>query len=607
MNAGRPVPGGNGALGNVAIGVVVAGLALAALLRAAASVAAFVTGREPPSGGLAESLHVLTRPGVPGQVFDVAGLDPVTYWTSVTLLALAAGALLAAGWRVVGPGARADGFATRGDIARHASARALLKRSAHLRPSVHRPSPGDVGYLLGRVNGRRVWASVEDSFLVIGPPRMGKGEHLVINAVLDAPGAVVTTSTRPDTLAVTLEARRRRGPVAVFDPQGLAAGLPAGLRWSPIRGCQDEAVASLRARGLASTTGFGGNDTDNGGYWQGLTKTVLECLLHAAALAGRTAADLYMWSKTPSAAAEAVAILSAHEHAAPRWAAALNAQINADPRTRDSVWGGVSLALASLNTRAVMDAVTPPAGQEFDPETFLGANGTVYLLATSAGSGGVAPLVAAFIEDLTETARRLAARSPGQRLDPPLLLALDEIGNLAPLPTLHQLMSDGGGSGITVMPVLQSWAQARNAWGEHRAGAIWDAAIVKIHLGGSAVARDLQDLSALLGDHDETTRSRTFGPDGTTSSQESVRRVPVMSPQALRAIERGKGLILLRSVAPMIATLRPWRRRPDARQLLADQAATEAALRAPASSTTPSQPTPHPVTRALTGPREDTP
>ena len=50
---------------------------------------------------------------------------------------------------------------------------------------------------------------------------------------------------------------------------------------------------------------------------------------------------------------------------------------------------------------------------------------------TGAGANNSAALVAAFVEDLVETARRMAARSPGARLDPPLLLALDEIGNLA--------------------------------------------------------------------------------------------------------------------------------------------------------------------------------
>ena len=35
-------------------------------------------------------------------------------------------------------------------------------------------------------------------------------------------------------------------------------------------------------------------------------------------------------------------------------------------------------------------------------------------------------------------------------------MALDEIGNLSPLPSLSVLMAEGGGTGITTMPVLQS-------------------------------------------------------------------------------------------------------------------------------------------------------
>jgi type IV secretory pathway TraG/TraD family ATPase VirD4 len=104
-------------------------------------------------------------------------------------------------------------------------------------------------------------------------------------------------------------------------------------------------------------------------------------------------------------------------------------------------------------------------------------------------------LVAAFIEDLVETARHLAAASPGARLDPPLLLALDEIGNLSPLPSLPMLMAEGGGTGITPMPVLQSLSQARDKWGDHGAGAIWTP-IVKTILGGTSSAGHPRPFSA---------------------------------------------------------------------------------------------------------------
>ena len=162
-------------------------------------------------------------------------------------------------------------------------------------------------FLLGQSKGKQVWASVEDSILLIGPPRSGKGLHIVIPAILDAPGAVVTTSTRPDNLTATLKARQKIGPVAVFDPQHLAEGVPAGLRWSPIRGCDDPLTAMIRATGLAAATGLADGGVDGGGFWEGKTRVALQALLHAAALDHRTPAELFRWTLDPSAAADAAA------------------------------------------------------------------------------------------------------------------------------------------------------------------------------------------------------------------------------------------------------------------------------------------------------------
>ena len=568
---------------NLALGTLIAAAGFTGLIRIAGSVAAFLSGLPEPTEGFTSGVSVLATPTDPGKALGADGLNPILYWV---IVALFLGILGTAGffvWRAIHQAhSKTDphwlaGTATAAEVARVASAKALVKKAATLRPSLTgKPVPADVGYLLGTGKGGQVWATVEDSILLIGPPRSGKGLHVVINAILDAPGAVITTSTRPDNLTATLKARARKGKVAVFDPQQLAPGLPAGMRWSPVRGCQDPLTAMIRAKGLATATGFGG--VQDAGFWEGKTTAAIQGLLHAAALDGRGAKTLYQWALNPTLAADAVRILSSHPGAAEGWADSLDAMVQADPRTRDSIWQGVSLAFSALADPRVLDAVSPAPGEEFDPESFLLGNGTLYLLATGAGAGAASALVAAFIEDLVETARKIAAHSPGARMDPPLLLALDEIGNLAPLPSLPTLMAEGGGTGITPLPVLQSLAQAREKWGENQANAIWDASIVKIILGGASNSRDLQDLATLIGDRDETTDSITTDAYGAHSSQRSIRRVPILPPDVLRTLPFGTGVVMLRTARPIITNLRPWPNRADSKQLRTDRAEIEQTL-----------------------------
>lgn len=579
-------------LTNAALIGLVGMFGIALILRAAGSVSAFLTGAPQPESGPASGLGVLFNPGNPAAALDSDELNSVAYW--ITTAVMLAGLVAAGVWawvrlhrhsrKVETDPRRLAGTATNHDVAQTASPKALLRRAGTLRPSLNDPDPWDVGYRIGTSKGREVWASVEDSILLIGPPRSGKGLHIVIPAILDAPGAVVTTSTRPDNLTATLRARQRIGPVAVFDPQHLAEGIPAGLRWSPVRGCENPLTAMIRATGLAATTGLSAGGVESGGFWEGKTRTALQALLHAAALDHRPPAELFRWTLDPTAAAEAVAILTNSTQAATGWADSLGAMIDSDPKTRDSIWQGVALALGALADPRVLDAVSPGPGEAFDPERFIQERGTLYLLATGAGAGASAALVAAFVEDLIETARKIAARSPGARLDPPLLLALDEIGNLAPLPSLPTLMAEGGGTGITTLPVLQSLAQARNKWNDNAAGAIWDASIVKIILGGASNSRDLQDLSTLIGERDEYTDSVTLGDHGTRSNQRSIRRVPILPPDRIRTLPFGTGVTLLRSAPPIVTDLRTWPARPDAARLKTDRGEIEELLRNPAQS-----------------------
>jgi type IV secretory pathway TraG/TraD family ATPase VirD4 len=566
---------------DVALGGLFGLVAVGACAWAGGALSSLLSGHGIPHGRPLAGLAALAHLGNPRLVWHRPVGPPPLYWTtSVLILALGAGLGVLA-WRCWRSAATADrrpgpgeGFASRQEVRRSAGAAALLPRGATLRPSLADPKPDELGYLLGHSRGVACFASVEDSMLLLGPPRSGKGYNVVVPMLLDAPGAVVTTSTRPDNLALCLEARAARGPVAVFDPQGLCHGATVGpqRRWSLVRGCEDPQVAMIRAQALvfeASTSGV-----DNATFWRQQALSATRGLLHAAALDGRPPADLYRWSHTAAGAKEAVAILGRYDKAAPGWERALDAIIASDQRTRDSVWAMVANTFAPLADPRVLEAVSPADGAALDPAELLAENGTLFLLGTASGASATATLVAALIEDVIDAARRLAARASGQRLDPPLCLVLDEAANY-PLPSLPALMSEGGGSGITTLAVLQSLSQARDRWGREAAGAIWDSAIVKLVLGGSANAEDLSDLSRLIGEREFTEWSQSM-PAGTLgvgasgrSMSSSTRWRPILEPSEIRRLPLGEGLLLLRAAPPVLLRLRPWTTRPDAAALLA--------------------------------------
>ncbi len=562
---------------------VAAGLFLA--LRAGGLLAAVLSGHGLVAGRALGALGALVHPGDPSRAWGVAVGPAALYWASSVVVVAALVAVVTVAWRHVARASVDDpsqlaGLAARREVALVAGERQLRRRGAVLRPTLARASARELGYYLGASRGVACFASVEDSVVVLGPPRAGKGMNLVIPFILDAPGAVVTTSTRPDNLAATITARSRVGPVAVFDPQGLAAGVVGGLRWSPVRGCADPQTAMLRAGALCA--GAAGAVAD-ASFWQRQTEVVMRCLLHAAALEGRGVADLYRWSLSPDEAKEAVEILRGSPRATPQWGATLGGVVGLESRALANIWSVVSGVVAPLASPRVLDQLSPGPGEAFDPATFLRERGTLYLLATSAGASASATIVAALIEDVVETARRLASASVGARLDPPLALVLDEAANY-PLASLGALMSEGGGTGITTVAVLQSLAQSRGRWGAEAAQAIWDSATLKVVLGGSASANDLRDLAQLMGEREQTDVSTARQSGGGRTVTESSRSRAVLEPSVIRRLPVGRALVVARAARPIVVTLRPWTARRDARRLREERASVEETLRSASSS-----------------------
>ncbi|WMY80039.1 TraM recognition domain-containing protein [Citricoccus sp. I39-566] len=485
-----------------------------------------------------------------------------------------------------------EGMARAPEIRRAVGTAAARRKTRKVRPSLKRPQAADGALLLGTAEGSAVWSSLEESVVLIGPPRSGKGLHLLIGAILDAPGPVITTSSRADNLAATATLRAAKGPVALFDPQGLT-GQPTTLKWSPITGCEIPRVANQRATSLISSSGLGASSTN--AEWQAPAVTIMECLLHAAALGGRTVDDLMRWGNNPAEAKEAVKILAEHPAAASNWNLVLQGIIDGEPKLLQNKWFGVEGAVKGLSVPEVREVLKPTKVEEtLDIDRFLKENGTLYIVGTKTGGSSAGPFLIAMMDAITERARELAAKSPGNRLDAPLTLVLDEIANIAGAwPGLTQLMADGGGVGISAFAVFQSLAQARNEWGEQPATALFDAATVKIQLGGASNVADLELFSRLAGQRQITRTSTSRGKDAHSTS-EQLHDTEVLSVAELRRLPFGWGLLLNRNGRPILMKMTRWADRKDGKQIAAAATAYNAELAAEltgGAETLPSTPT----------------
>ena len=570
------------ALAAVIAALIVLNLVFALL---AEGITALVCGRRPNATRLLSGTWLALN-GDPAAYTTIPGCElpvlPIRLADAIALLLLIAlGVWAAIAWarylqsdaRFVAELRRRPGFATASEVRRHLSAAAVLRRAAILRPGRRDSVPGDVGWRVGRSRGMGVFVSIEDSVALEGPPRSGKGYRILISAILDWAGPLITTSTTNDNLTATLQMRRRRGEVFVFDPQQLS-GIRHPLRIDPIAGCEDPLVAVQRGNAIVTGTALGASS--NNQEWAAAAATVLARLLHAAAVGGRNASELYQWGSTPALARTAVEIL--RSDGAPGWGDGLEAVLVGDEKLLSSTWFGVQAAVAPLAIPQIREALQPLAGGPvFEPEAFLAGQNTLYLLGSGSGAGAMGGFLSAILDDVVEVARRKALASPGARLGQPLGLILDEIANMFRWAALPRVMADGGGRGICTFVVLQALSQAETAWSRAEADTIWGASTAKVLLGGASNVAHLRDVEALLGyrEHRRTQRSWSSDRVGVHTS-ELHDRVPLMTADEVRRLPQDLGLLTYRNRRGVLLDLTAWDERRDAHAIQAAKRGTEA-------------------------------
>ncbi|AYD89175.1 hypothetical protein D5R93_02280 [Actinomyces lilanjuaniae] len=474
------------------------------------------------------------------------------------------------------------------------SGRASASRAAGFRDMRERRAVGRAREILGdslpdqagRAAGRELvrymgdhdgdgalWGQYEDPETTYAVTRSGKTRSLVTRRVLEAPGAVLATSTKPDGLALTWLARQETTGARTwaFDPMGQAVG-PLPVRWNPVLGCEDFNIARERGRAFAlgATTRAGSGNTR---WFVERGAQILGYLFHAAAAAGVDIDAVHRWVSRPSEAVEVLDSLGTRSSQM-MVSALRDLMIDMAAETSSGFKGTMQGALEPVMIDSVLEALTPPRETSFDAVEFLGSRDVMWVLSPES-EGAVASVTTMLVDHVVATARRRSDTLPGGRLTPPLSLVLDEAANIAPLPDLDSLYSEGAGRGIFVSAFFQDEAQVEKRWGRTVARVVYQQSRAVYVLGGSKDSGWNRRVADLSPEYEEARTSWSSGRSGTSTSTHTERR-HVLREADVAALPPGRAVLAAAGHPATVVSLpdikrdRRWGRRAEAGQRIYD-------------------------------------
>jgi type IV secretion system protein VirD4 len=426
----------------------------------------------------------------------------------------------------------------------------MFARSSRIRPDMSAwkrwRTPDAYSSLAGRAHYRfPVRLDMQVHQVLLSVPRTGKTGALATR-IIHHPGSVVATSSQPDLFRLTSGSRSRLGKVHVFNPQALG-DIESTFRWNILGGCDDPATAVRRADALISAVPAGG--ADGGDWFKSKASDAMRAMLVAGAVSGEDFRAVSRWILTGSVA-EPAAILEGAGYA--HLAATMRELAGRAERTASTILMFLSRAVQFCVDESLLLSVLPGEGDGLDLEALVRNKETLYLIAGAVGNDTpLAGLYSALVAEVHHAALQVAASTPGGRLVPPALYALDELCQVVPGIPAARWAADAGGRGISMVLVAHGIAQLEERYGRPGARTIMDCCAAKVVFGGTSDTDTLQMLERLCGQ----VALREHGHD-------SHARHPVMAAEMIRELPDGFALLVAANSPPVIVRPRlAWRDR----------------------------------------------
>jgi type IV secretion system protein VirD4 len=369
---------------------------------------------------------------------------------------------------------------------------------------------------------------------VIGPTRSGK-TATVVAGILDWDGPAILSSVQNDLFDATVHRRLQLGEVYLFDPMRTIPEPPEGVQrcgWSPLHSARTVSGAMEAANLLMEAAPSEG--VTNANYWSRKGEALLWPMLFAAAVGGRTMADVVRWlalqdgnepdtgptrsgaageTQDPAERGGEIRMILNLKAASSERAVAIQAQHalaqfdgfwHLDQRTRSDIYSTSQTLVQPWEDPNVSFASSSDAGPVAELQRVLSGRNTLYVVqplkSTQRFSVVFGGLLGALLKDQSyEVAKRY--REPL----PDLLCVIDEAGN-TPLRWLPEVASTCAGIGVLLVTVWQSKAQI-DAIYQAQAGPLLTNHGSKVVFAGVSDVETLEYVSYLAGEEEVAQRS----------------------------------------------------------------------------------------------------
>jgi type IV secretion system protein VirD4 len=402
----------------------------------------------------------------------------------------------------------------------------------------------------GRASRRLLAGQDCVSAVVFGPNGSGKTTSLIVPNVLDWDGPVVVTTAKPQDLEPIVTARAAHGPVWVIAPGGAPGHACAG--WSPIAAAVDEETADRLAEWLVESSGMTGDPKAR--PWNAQARKYLKGLLLAAHLTDGGIGQWVGWIHAGERASDHVEdILRTSGFDATATEYASTWQIHEEGK------GSVlftALGLADTYARPGVANAATTGG--LTPTELLDSSGTVCIVTPSSEGDRYAPYFTALVSAIIHEAEQCAAQHQGP-LEPRLLLALDEAGNVFRYPRLPHLLTTARGNGIQLLLIYHDLAQVEHLYGGREvARTVVSNAKMRMLLPGVGDLETLRYWSELMGQTRTQTHGVTTGHDGKRSRSRSEHNDHLAPLHLLQQLPDGQAVLLYQNLPPARVRLLPW-------------------------------------------------